>query len=354
VTVQKSMNIGFYRYSLLNRGGDRMVIEYANDLAQHGNLVTFHVSVLDTVLDIDPKITIKKNPWQSKFGFMLNGLSRSLGHDLVIVDIIHLPLLLALRNKVMYFAQADDVEYYDNCLLRWMMHLLYWIFFKLGGKAITVSDYLTQAFQERYGVTNIHTVTNGIDLGTFYPEPDQELLIQKAARKSIFFMARGDHFRKGHDLAMEVLATIPPESATSFELWVCGNHLDVKEFPFLVRNFGVVSDSRLRQLLSSADIFFYPSRHEGFGLFPLESMACGCTVVTTDAIPYARDFDCILTSEIGNVCGMRDDLLKFLRDSRFLSEAKLTGMQVARKFDLVESKRAFLQVVESIVLEIGS
>ncbi|MDP2726576.1 MAG: glycosyltransferase family 1 protein [Dehalococcoidia bacterium] len=46
---------------------------------------------------------------------------------------------------------------------------------------------------------------------------------------------------------------------------------------------GYVSDEDLPALLSLADVFVYPSFYEGFGLPPLEAMACGTPVVASRA-----------------------------------------------------------------------
>ena len=45
---------------------------------------------------------------------------------------------------------------------------------------------------------------------------------------------------------------------------------------------GVVRDEDLPMLYNCADLFVYPSLYEGFGLPPLEAMACGIPVITSN------------------------------------------------------------------------
>ena len=45
---------------------------------------------------------------------------------------------------------------------------------------------------------------------------------------------------------------------------------------------GYVGDEDMPRLYSGAEVFVYPSFYEGFGLPPLEAMACGCPAIVSD------------------------------------------------------------------------
>jgi glycosyltransferase involved in cell wall biosynthesis len=49
-----------------------------------------------------------------------------------------------------------------------------------------------------------------------------------------------------------------------------------------IRRLGRIADDDLVALLSGADVLLYPSRYEGFGLPPLEALACGTPAVASD------------------------------------------------------------------------
>jgi glycosyltransferase involved in cell wall biosynthesis len=59
------------------------------------------------------------------------------------------------------------------------------------------------------------------------------------------------------------------------------SYLKSAELRERIRFTGYVSDGDLRALYSSCRAFVYPSLYEGFGLPPLEAMACGAPVITS-------------------------------------------------------------------------
>ena len=56
-----------------------------------------------------------------------------------------------------------------------------------------------------------------------------------------------------------------------------------------VVGLGFLRDEYLRELYCTADALLFPSKYEGFGIPPLEAMACGCPVVASSltAVPEA-------------------------------------------------------------------
>ncbi|MDD2307881.1 MAG: glycosyltransferase family 1 protein, partial [Prolixibacteraceae bacterium] len=55
------------------------------------------------------------------------------------------------------------------------------------------------------------------------------------------------------------------------------------QLPSFVTLVGYVSDAELHALYSNATCFVFPSIYEGFGLPPLEAMACSCPVIVSTA-----------------------------------------------------------------------
>ncbi|MFL6245133.1 MAG: glycosyltransferase family 4 protein [Thermoanaerobaculia bacterium] len=94
---------------------------------------------------------------------------------------------------------------------------------------------------------------------------------------------------------------------------------------------GYVTRERLRELYRGALAFVYPSRYEGFGIPPLEAMACGAPVIATRTGAIGEFADGVaLFVDAGDIDGLRAALLTLLRDASLRRELRVRGPEQAR------------------------
>ncbi|HTW90706.1 MAG TPA: glycosyltransferase family 1 protein [bacterium] len=113
-----------------------------------------------------------------------------------------------------------------------------------------------------------------------------------------------------------------------------------------VRYIGRVDDSLLPALYSAAKLSVYPSVYEGFGLPVLESMACGCPVLSSDSscLPEvggtaARYF------RTGDAVSLAEALTGLLANQSELAEMSEAGLARARTFSFRRAAEQLLEVI---------
>jgi glycosyltransferase involved in cell wall biosynthesis len=110
---------------------------------------------------------------------------------------------------------------------------------------------------------------------------------------------------------------------------------------------GFVADEDLPPLYNLAEVFALPSWYEGFGLPPLEAMACGTPVVTsnTSSLPEVVG-DAGLMVEPIDVEGLAAEMGRVLGDSDLRREMVQRGLARAREFTWERAARQLLKVYE--------
>lgn len=112
---------------------------------------------------------------------------------------------------------------------------------------------------------------------------------------------------------------------------------------------GRIDDSDLPALYGAADIFVYPSFYEGFGLPPLEAMACGCPVVTsnTSSLPEVIG-DAGIMVEPGDISGLAERIGAAIADENLRKEMSRKGIERAKLFSWEKMAKETLDVYENM------
>jgi glycosyltransferase involved in cell wall biosynthesis len=112
-----------------------------------------------------------------------------------------------------------------------------------------------------------------------------------------------------------------------------------------VRYLGYVPDADLPLLYNLADAFVFPSFREGFGLPPLEAMACGTPVVASDrpAMPEILG-DAALYASPRDPEAIADALERVLTDDSLRDELRVRGLTQAARYSWDRAARETLAV----------
>lgn len=113
---------------------------------------------------------------------------------------------------------------------------------------------------------------------------------------------------------------------------------------------GYVPEEDLPALYAGADLFVFPSFYEGFGLPPLEAMACGTPVVTSNvsSLPEVVG-DAALTVDPKDIESLAESMYRILADPGLALDLKEKGLRRAARFTWERVARETLNVYSSVL-----
>jgi len=117
----------------------------------------------------------------------------------------------------------------------------------------------------------------------------------------------------------------------------------------LVRFLGFVPFDTLRVFFESASAFVFPSLYEGFGLPPLEAMACGTPVVTSSvsSLPEVTGNAAMLVNP-ENVFDIARGIRDVLLDERLRADLIRRGHEQVRRFSWATAARQVLEIYQEV------
>lgn len=110
-----------------------------------------------------------------------------------------------------------------------------------------------------------------------------------------------------------------------------------------------VPEADLPAYYSGAEVFVLPSLYEGFGLPPLEAMACGCPVVTsnTSSLPEVVGEAGIMVDP-DDIDGLAQAMRQVLTDSKLRDDMISKGLEQSKKFSWGKTAEETLKVYREL------
>lgn len=267
--------------------------------------------------------------------------------------------LMVTVHDAAYFDQGAHAPTVANRKQALKWRFLYHRLAKTADAFHTVSQFSAERLAVAFPQirSRLRVIHNGVSSAFFEPASENEsrLLAQQGLRDRPFVLLCGGlHYRKNADLVLRAWPILH-ERHPELTLAVAG-HCDphyrkqAERLHDSVVYTGFLEDIELRAIYRAARALWFPSRYEGFGLPPLEAMACGTPVVAsnTSSIPEITG-DAALLADPDSVEQHVELLEQAILCGATRERLQDAGRKRAREFSWVNAGRQLQQVYGSLV-----
>jgi len=212
---------------------------------------------------------------------------------------------------------------------------------KMPLKKIVIADWLKKLAEEKFNEKIYGIVHDGVDFKKFYN--NNKFFNKKKRVLMMYHILEKKGFQDGLN-AFKIAQNKHPE----IELALFGAYKRGKDVPKNAKFYYQPSEEKLRELYSTSDIFLWPSRYEGFGMPPMEAMACKCAVISTDT-GAIRDY-AISDKTAVIVLPQKTDLLaekliELIENEDKLKNISLAGYEKIKEFTWEKSSKIFEDIL---------
>ena len=275
--------------------------------------------------------------------------------DGVLINLANSAPLTHKRNVVMFHdAQVHSAPASYSAGFRTWYRFMQPAVARRAVAVLTVSDFSAQQLRTFRVVrqANIAVIPNGVsddwsDDRTDATAPVPAMMAPGAPAPNSYFIAfTSDAPHKNIALLLETFAS---PALADMTLFLVGDRLpEGRTPPPNVKVLGRVGDRDLKFLYQCATALLFPSRTEGFGLPPLEAMACGCPVIAAraGAVPEVCG-DAAILLDPDDVDAWRTRARSLADNESERTRLAALGRDRAKMFSWRRSARKLLNLLES-------
>jgi glycosyltransferase involved in cell wall biosynthesis len=266
--------------------------------------------------------------------------------------------LIPLLNQEQYFKSENYINFYRR-KIEWL---------KRSSVLLSISESSRLEAIDNLGIASDQVV----NISTAVSSEFQQQKLNKEAwkaickqigiqRKFVMYAPGGFDPRKNFERLIAAYGQLPVFAKANYQLLIVSklNFNERQELELLREQHklspidvllpGYVEEKTLLALYSKADLFVFPSLHEGFGLPVLEAMSCGAPVIGSNctSVPevIGRD-DALFDPKSAD--SIRNKMLEVLMDDKFRNDLRFHAQQQAKKFSWTTTAKKVIQTFERL------
>jgi len=218
----------------------------------------------------------------------------------------------------------------------------------------------------RVPVERLTVVPNGLDHGQFHAGSQSAARLAVCSPRGLFgpfflYVARLEHPAKNHAGLIEAFNRFKASTGSNWKLVLVGSdwhgagtvHGLARASPYSddIKRVGFVPSADLADWYRAADVFVFPSFFEGFGLPPVEAMACACPVLSSSSGALGETVSGASGHlEPLDIEQIQAHITRAAIDPAWRDELRAAGLSRARAFDWKTTAEATLGVYEKALL----
>jgi len=278
-------------------------------------------------------------------------------------DILHVLTNSGLpygRSKAKKIVTIHDViifrhpEYYTEYTLSYLIKDIRKSV-KYADAIITISEHSKKDICDVFGceADKIHVTHLGIDRNIFYKQKGSRFIPD-----NYILYVGGPHRRKGLSYLLEAFGLI--KKSVKHNLVLVDNvGSKYEEYKNDIIRHGLTdriiikpcaSVKELVNYYSFAEVLIYPSLYEGFGLPPLEAMACECPVISSNNSALKEVYEGVaMLTEPKEIISLANTILKVISDNKIKNTMIEKGLALSMKMSLERLAQTTLETYKKIL-----